>query len=564
MRTTQLIIIFFVLTIFSCRNKTELNNEEVKSLSAKYGMVVSASPLASEIGNNILKQGGNAIDAAIAVQFALAVTYPEAGNIGGGGFMVIRLKDGSSFSLDYREKAPMKAFETMYQNPDGSVKKDASLLGYHSCGVPGSVDGMVTAYNKFGTLPWEKLVQPSIDLAENGFAISESEAKNLDRIQKDLKNENSVAPGFLLKNNWKQGDLLVQHDLAKTLKEIRDHKRRGFYEGITAEKIVREMRNGNGLISNEDLENYHSVWREPITGSYRGYKVISMGPPSSGGILLVQLLKMIEKFRPDTLGWNDYRYIHLLCEAEKRAFADRAEYLGDDDFITVPASQLTDSTYLAGRFGDFSFNSITNGITYGRLNMPFESDETTHFSIIDRERNAVAVTTTLNNLYGSKVVVNGSGFFLNDEMDDFSIKPGHLNLFGLPGGTANAIRPGKRMLSSMTPTIIEKNDSLFCVLGSPGGSKIITSVFQTLLNIIDFNMDIDQAIAAGRFHHQGIPDTLYYETNRVKPVAFITLTNLGYNLREIKSTGRVDAILVENNMLNGAGDPRGDDSASGY
>lgn len=564
MKKPFLYLAIFFFLLFYCRGRKNDGLHITKTAAGSNGMVVSAYPLASEAGIRILKNGGNAVDAAIAVQFALAVVYPAAGNIGGGGFMVIRLGNGKAYTLDFRETAPGKAYEKMYQNPDGTIIRNASITGHMASGVPGTVDGMIAAHEKFGELPWKDLIQPAIDLANNGFPLTKAEAESLNKNRDAFIDANTIPPDFLIKNHWSAGEILVQKDLARTLSLIRDFKRDGFYKGITAENIVNEMRRGKGDITKEDLLNYHSIWRKPITGEYKGYRFITMGPPSSGGLVLSQLLKMIEPFDPDTIGWNDPRYIHLICEAEKRAFADRAEYMGDEDFYPVPVKELTDSIYLQKRMKNFTFGEMTGKTSAGAIQSIKESDETTHFSIVDKEQNAVAVTTTLNNLFGSKVVVAGSGFFLNDEMDDFSIKPGHPNMFGLTGGEANSIQPHKRMLSSMTPTIIEKDGGLYCVLGSPGGSKIITTVFQVILNLIDFKMNPEQAVHAGRFHHQGVPDTLYYEATRLNRAAIRELEKIGYHPEKVSSIGRVDAVILQENQMTGVADVRGDDSASGY
>ncbi len=534
-------------------------------LLADSGMVVSAHPLASDVGLEILKNGGNAVEAAIAVQFALAVTHPSAGNLGGGGFMVIRLKDGSSYTLDFREAAPLKAHRDMYLSDSGTVVDQLSIDGHLASGVPGSVDGMIKAYEKFGQMDWAKLVQPSIDLALNGFALTKKEAAGLNNNQEKFKSLNTVAPDFLL-GDWKAGDKVVYTDLGHTLERIRDQKRAGFYEGKTADDIVSEMERGSGIISYEDLKTYQSKWRDPIFGYYKGYKVISMPPPSSGGVALLQLLGIVEDFPLNTLGWQNDETIHAIVEAERRVYADRATYLGDPDFTKVPVKELVDHTYLTERMSNFNPKIATpsDSVAAGSIQY-YESDETTHFSVVDKFGNAVSVTTTLNGGYGSKVVVSGSGFILNNEMDDFSVKPGVPNMFGLIGGEANSIQPKKRMLSSMTPTIVEKDNELFMVVGTPGGSTIITSVFQVILNVIDHNMGMQEAVEVPRFHSQWLPDVVVYENGRIDSLALQKLEDRGHQFNTTGSIGRVDAILVrKDGKLEGGADPRGDDAASGY
>jgi gamma-glutamyltranspeptidase/glutathione hydrolase len=525
--------------------------------------VSTAHPLATKVGIEILKQGGNAADAAIAVQFALAVCYPGAGNIGGGGFFLHRDKNGKVVSLDFREKAPLKAGADMYLDSLKNPVNDASMYGALAAGVPGSVDGMVQAYEKLSALKnWKILIQPAIDLAQQGFAITQNEADNLNENQSFFEKYNQHQTAFH-KKTWKKGDLLVQPELAKTLKHIQSKGRDGFYKGEVAEQIVLEMKRSGGLITKEDLANYQSKWREPLTGNYRGYKVYSMGPPSSGGLALLQLLKMTEPFPLREMEFHSAAHIHLLAEAERRAFADRAFYLGDPDFVDVPTGFLLDSVYLLQRMADFDprRSTISDSISHGKR----ESEETTHFSIVDSEGNAASVTTTLNGSYGAFTVVEGAGFILNNEMDDFSIKPGFPNMYGLVGGEANKIEPEKRMLSSMTPTIITKNDSLFMVVGTPGGSTIITSVFQVIVNVIDFNMSLFDAVNETRFHHQWKPDQIYTENGCLQPNVKMVLESLGHKIKIREPIGRVEAILVDKNkLLTVVADPRGDDDAKGY
>lgn len=535
-------------------------------LYRKKAMVVTAHPLASKVGNNILRQGGNAIDAAIAVQFALAVVYPVAGNIGGGGFMVCRMNTGESYTLDFREKAPIQASEDMYLDKIGEVIDKLSTESHLACGVPGTVDGMVMAYEKFGTIPWEILIQPAIDLAENGFPITGQQAENLNASQQNFRNLNTVRSSHLLKSSWNRGDTLRQHDLAATLRRIGNDSRDGFYKGRTAELILAEMKRGGGIISAEDLNNYRSVWREPVRTDYKDYTIISMGPPSSGGIALIQLLQMISSYEVNKWGWQSAKFLHLVIEAEKRVYADRSVYLGDEDFYDVPVSQLLDPDYNHRRMAGFRQDKATpaDSISEGKITF-IESGETTHFSIVDPFGNAVALTTTLNGAFGSKIMVGNAGFFLNNEMDDFSVKPGYPNMFGLTGGEANAIAPGKRMLSSMTPTIVEKNDSLFMVTGTPGGATIITSVFQSILNVIEFHMTMQESVNAPRFHNQWKPDQTRYEPGRINKYALRDLIKMGHQFKEVNSIGQVNAILIlPNGMIEGAADPRGDNAAEGF
>lgn len=535
---------------------------------ADSAMVASAHPIASQVGITILKKGGNAIDAAVATQFALAVVYPNAGNIGGGGFMVLRMNNGEINSLDFRETAPMKASRDMYLDENGNVIKGKSSFGILSVGVPGSVDGMIRAHQKYGYLPWKVLVQPAIDLAEKGFPITKLQADELNKLKEEfLKWNDTSYPIPLVKENWKAGDTLVQKDLARTLTLIRDNGRDGFYSGPTADNIITLMQNRGGIISYDDLNKYKSVWRKPVIGWYKNYKIISMPPPSSGGIALMQLLKMIEPYNVKNMQWNKKEYVHLLVEAEKRVYADRSIHIGDPDFYPVPVIQLLDSHYIVSRMNDFNSEKRTDCklISAGVFEKITESEQTTHFSIVDKWRNAVSVTTTINSAYGSYIFVPGSGFLLNNEMDDFSVKPGTPNMYGLIGAEANAITPGKRMLSSMTPTILEKNGKLFMVLGTPGGSTIITTVFQTILNVTEHNMTMQEAVNARRFHHQWKPDTIFIEENALDSLTVKELQKKEHNILKRSLIGRTDAILVlPNNRLEGGADPRGDDKAMGY
>lgn len=563
------IILTLCFLTFRCSTQVteEITEEPVTGLLADQAMVVSAHPLASEVGVEILKKGGNAVDAAIAVQFALAVVYPAAGNIGGGGFMVIREASGLTDCLDYREKAPLAADRNMYLDEDENVIEDASTLGHLASGVPGSVDGMVRAHERYGSLPWADLVQPSVDLAENGFVLTEREAEGLNRGKDRFIEQNTVTPEFLInEDEWQAGDTILMSELAETMKLIRDQGRDGFYAGKTAELLVEEMKRGGGIITLEDLAKYEAKFREPVVAEYEGYRMISMPPPSSGGIALVQLLNSVEEFSIGEMGHNTKSTVHTMVEAERRVYADRAKFLGDADFYPVPVQELLSKEYNRARMQDFDSTQATPSsmISEGEP-APIESLETTHFSIVDKDRMAVSVTTTLNGGYGSKVVVGGAGFFLNNEMDDFSIKPGYPNMFGLVGGEANAIQSEKRMLSSMTPTIVEKDDSLFMVVGTPGGSTIITSVYQTILNVLDHEMGMQAAVNAGRFHHQWKPDTIFAEPKALTNDVIKDLEDMGHHVVDRGSIGRVDAILVlPDGRLEGGADPRGDDAAAGY
>jgi gamma-glutamyltranspeptidase/glutathione hydrolase len=533
----------------------------------KNGMVVSAHPEASQVGIEILKKGGNAIDAAVAVQFALAVVYPNAGNIGGGGFMVYRSSKGEVNTLDFREKAAASASRNMYLDSVGNPIVDKSLYGHLAAGVPGSVDGMVQAHQKYGKLTWTEVLKPAINLAEKGFKITKRQAAELNSLHQKFMKFNPDGTAFVnLESTWKENDLLVQTELANTLKLVQQKGRSGFYEGTVADAIVAEMQSGKGLVTKEDLKNYHSAWRKPITGNYRGYKVITMPPTSSGGIALVQLLKSVEPFPLKRWGHNADSTVQVIVEAERRVYADRAKHLGDPDFYKVPQSQLLDSVYNSKRMSSFNWAAATpsSQVLAGDIKGA-EHEETTHFSIVDHDGNAVSITTTLNGSYGALVAVKGAGFLLNNEMDDFSVKPGAPNMYGLIGGEANSIAPNKRMLSSMTPSIVEKNGNLFMVVGTPGGSTIITSVFQTIINVIDFDMNMQQAVAAKKFHHQWLPDEVYIEKEAIDSLAIDKLTLKGYKISPRGAIGRVDAILkTSSGSYQGGADPRGDDTAVGY
>lgn len=562
-------IIFFSASLFfSPTFAQKLNYSSQKNALGSQAMVVSPHPLASEVGLSILQAGGNAVDATIAVQFAQAVVYPRAGNIGGGGFMVIRMKNGETASIDYREKAPRKAHRNMYLDESGNIIPGLSTKGHLAAGVPGTVDGLIQAHEKYGKLPFSQLIQPAIELAEKGYPVSLTEAKRLNRFQADFKAVNDD-PNPFIREGWKEGDMLVQTKLASTLRSIQQKGRAGFYKGKVAKAIVKEMKEGNGIISKRDLAKYRAQWRDVVTGQYKDYKIISMPPPSSGGIALLQLLKMVEDYPIEEWGFHDPRTIHLMVEAERRAYADRSQHLGDMDFYPVPIDSLLSKDYVEGRMANFSPNkaSLSSDILAGAFQGQIkESFETTHSSIVDKDGNAVSLTTTLNSNFGCKVWVDEAGFFLNNEMDDFSSKPGVPNQFGLVGAEANAIQAGKRMLSSMTPTIIEKEGDLFMVIGAPGGSTIITAVFQVFLNVAAFGMDLKEAVNASRFHHQWLPDRILIEKNGMNEELKEKLKALGHQLYEVNYMAVIKAIhRLENGSLQGVGDRRNpDDDAKGY
>ncbi|MFD0939788.1 gamma-glutamyltransferase [Pedobacter boryungensis] len=530
------------------------------------GMVVSANEIASEVGVEILKKGGNAVDAAVAVQFALAVVYPNAGNIGGGGFMVYRSAKGEINSLDFREKASASAGRDMYLDASGNPIVDKSLHGQLAAGVPGSVAGMAEAHQKYGHLKWEDLLAPAIRLAQDGFKLSARQARELNGLKGTFTKLNPLGTALIKETKWVEGDVLVQTELANTLKLIASKGRSGFYEGAVADSIVAEMQRGGGIITKQDLASYKAIWRKPVTGEYRGYEVVTMPPPSSGGIALIQLLKSVEPYPLTKWGFNSDSTVQLMVEAERRVYADRAAHLGDPDFYPVPQTKLIENGYIKQRMSTFNWQKASTSaeISAGEI-APKEHEETTHFSIVDRDGNAVAITTTLNGSYGAGVVVKGAGFLLNNEMDDFSVKPGVPNMYGLVGGEANAIAPNKRMLSSMTPAILSKDGELFMVVGTPGGSTIITSVFQTILNVIDFNMSMQSAVNAKKFHHQWLPDEVAVEDKAIDSLTTEKLKAKGYKFVNRGAIGRVDAILKTKwGYYQGGADPRGDDKTVGW
>lgn len=562
---------FFLLFIgiSACRQAEKTTTYAIeKSVVADNAMIVSAHPLASEVGRDILKQGGNAVDAAVAVQFALAVVYPRAGNIGGGGLMVIREANGTATTLDYREKAPASASRDMYLDSLKNVVEGLSTAGHLASGVPGTPAGMWAAHQKYGKLDWAKLVQPAVELAKKGYYISATEANRLNKFEEAFRTNNTQPTVFIKDEKWAVGELLQQSDLAASLNRVREDGRDGFYTGKTAELIVAEMQRGNGIISLEDLKNYDAKWREAITTDYKNYRLISMPPPSSGGVAVAQMLEMIEPYPLADYGFQSKAAIHLMVEAERRAYADRAKFLGDTDFYPVPIDSLMQADYLKERMADFSPTeaSVSDSIASGDFKITLESFETTHTSVVDEAGMAVSVTTTINSNFGNKVVVGGAGFFLNNEMDDFSAKPGVPNQFGLLGAEANAIAPNKRMLSSMTPTIIEKDGKLFMVLGAPGGSTIITAVFQTFVNVAEFGMPLDEAVWAGRFHHQFYPDAIWVEKDILNTAMRDSLKAMGHAFEERDYMAVIKAIQVlPDGKLHGVGDKRNpDDAAVGY
>lgn len=533
------------------------------------GVVSSTDIFASETGIEILTKGGNAVDAAIAVQFVLAVTVPRAGNIGGGGFMMVHLEDGSVKALDFREKAPINASRDMFLDENGEYIPERSRVGGLASGVPGTVDGMISALERHGTLPLEVIMEPAIRLAHDGFPLTHSMAQDLNNRVDEFSQFEASKEYFTKADGslWKAGDLFVQNELAETLERIARQGRDGFYSGITARLIVQEMQKTGGIITLRDLRNYRSTWRDPIESSFSGHNFYMMPPPSSGGIVIQQILKMIEIVGVENLDFNSAEYIHLLAEAMRRSFADRNYYLGDPDFVDIPLSTLMSSDYLSERISDFNPIDATSSedISYGQLEAYPERAETTHFSVVDKNGMAVAVTTTLNGSFGSFVSVNGAGFLMNNEMDDFSAKPGEPNMFGLIGAEANAVEPEKRMLSSMSPTIVTKDGSIRMIAGGAGGPRIITATLQNILNVLLFDMNAEQAINAPRFHHQWLPDRLSIEPLNLSPDTQALLRSMGHEIHVLGNIGRTHIIILddEGNRY-GAADPRGDGAVRGY
>ncbi|PPK86433.1 gamma-glutamyltranspeptidase/glutathione hydrolase [Neolewinella xylanilytica] len=553
------------LLLVGCRSEPKVDYEAQKSATFTTAAVAGPHPLATRTAVEVLRRGGNAIDAAVAMQFAMAVVFPRAGNIGGGGFLVYRAADGATLSLDYRETAPAAASRDMYLDTAGNVTEGLSTRGHLAVGVPGTVAGIAAMHERLGTLPWAELLQPAIDFARDGYRLSESEIDRLKRYHADFNEFNETTP--FSDSTLGAGAQVKQPDLAATLIRIQEAGRDGFYTGETADLIVAEMESGGGLITRDDLAAYAPAWKEPITKDYKGYRLLSMPPSSSGGVALAQMAEMVEPYPLGDYGFQSVRSVQVIAEAMRRAYADRAEYLGDAKFYPVPVDSLLDDAYLRQRMADFRFDTAGTSVTTvaGQVAMK-ENFETTHISIVDSLGNAVSITTTLNGNYGSKVMVDGGGFFLNNEMDDFSAKPGVPNMFGLVGKEANAIEPGKRMLSSMTPTIVEKEGELFMVIGAPGGSTIITAVLQTFLNVAEYGMELPEAVAAPRFHHQWLPDQILYETDALAGGVLDSLTELGYQFREVNSMAVIKAVRVlPDGSLQAAADPRNpDDDVEGY
>ncbi|HRQ54312.1 MAG TPA: gamma-glutamyltransferase [Ignavibacteriaceae bacterium] len=559
-------IVFIVFLIFHFT--TNSFSESQDPVRGKNGMVVSASELASKVGVEILKKGGNAVDAAVAVGFALAVTHPSAGNIGGGGFMVIHLNNGTNTTIDYREKAPASANEFIFQDSLGNFLPDKSQSGVTSSGVPGSVAGLIYALEKYGSLSLAEVLQPAIDLARNGFELQYRLAKSL-AYELEYFNQYESSKKVFTKDGipFNEGELLIQKDLANTLELIKQRGAAGFYSGKTAELIVNQIKQLGGFITLDDLSNYKPVERIPITTDYRGYKVITMGPPSGGGVTLLQMLNILENYSFTKEEWGSSNYIHKLVETMKYSFADRSKHIGDPDFYNVPIDWLLSKKYAKEIFNKITDVAVPSSeILPGVANSYLESEETTHYSVVDKFGNSVSTTTTINSSYGSKIVVEGAGFLLNNEMDDFSSKPGEPNQFGLIGSEANKIEPNKRMQSSMSPTIILKDDKTFMLIGSPGGSTISTIVLQVILNVLDFNMDIQKAIDMPHIHHQWLPDVINYERFGLSLDVIQSLKNKGQVLGGIRSLGRCEGIVVdsENKIIFGATDPRGYGAAVGY
>ena len=560
--------IVFTTFIFSFQLLTAANSNPV---FGENGMIVSTSKQTSEAGIQILKKGGNAVDAAVAVGFALAVTSSSNGNIGGGGFMVAAMANGETFTLDHREKAPATAHRDLFLNDSGNVIPGMSLFSRAGSGVPGTVDGLIRALEDHGSgkISLRQALAPAIRLAEKGFKISHYEARRFNGYKSFFERNDAASKIFIRQNEtpWSTGDKFVQKDLTKTLKRIAKFGRDGFYSGPVADLIVTEMKRGNGLISHDDLENYSSVYRDPVKGIYKGHEIISMGPPSSGGALLINMMNMLENYAVDSLSWNSSDYIHLVTEVERRAYADRAEHMGDPDFWDVPLDMLTSKEYAQSRINDISLEKATPSSAVSASGAPgYESRETTHYSVVDQWGNAVSVTTTINLSYGSGHLVKGAGFFLNNEMDDFSSKPGVPNAFGLVGNEANSIQAGKRPLSSMTPTIVLKGGKPFMVIGSPGGSTIITTTMQAILNVVDYGMDIKEAVSSPRFHSQWVPDVIMTEPRGLSKDVIQNLESKGHTLVPYKwgYIGEANGILISEDGFYGGGDSRGETSAIGY
>ncbi|HVN59538.1 MAG TPA: gamma-glutamyltransferase [Bacteroidales bacterium] len=566
MRSLGIAILLIVAAFYQPGARNVHNETGNSGITVRQGMVVSAMKQASGAGLSILKKGGNAIDAAVATGFALSVCYPEAGNIGGGGFMLIRMADGRTEVLDYREKAPLASRRDMYLDASGNVVQDLSTSTSLASGVPGSVAGLLEAHRKYGSLPFREVIQPAIDLAEKGFPLTAWQAESFNRGREDFTTRNRVRPRFVSRNPWKEGDTLRQPELGATLMLIRDKGRDGFYDGSVAGMIVRQMQRGNGIITADDLKAYRPVWRAPVSGHFHGYTILTVPPPSGGGITLLQVLKMAEDNGIDKTSFHSVQSIHLIVECERRAFADRSFFAGDADFVKVPVETLLAAGYLDGRMKDYSPGSasLSDEISHGEPEAP-QHEETTHYSVTDKYGNAVSTTTTLNGTFGNCIVVEGAGFLLNNEMDDFSVKPGVPNMYGLIGGEANAIYPGKRILSSMTPSIVTKDEKLVMVTGSPGGSTIPTTVMQVILNVVLYGMNIRDAVNAPRYHHQWLPDLIYVEDNALDGETKKRLEEMGHKFMKRGPIGSANSImrLSDGNYMSGE-DKRGNNVAAGY
>ena len=566
--TNYIAIILVMITLFSsCNSRVNQIDIENHTIIDDSAMVVTANPLATQVGVHILKEGGNAFDAAVAVQFALTVVYPRAGNIGGGGFAVYRMANGETGSLDFREKAPKAAYRDMYLDSLGNVISGKSKHGIFSVGVPGTVKGMEALQRKFGNLKWDDIIAPSIGLALLGYPISANEAVVLNKYRKDFIALNGTNHPYVKEKEWEAGDSIKHPKLAETLFRIGEKGSREFYRGLTAKRIVKESKARGGILTIQDLNNYEVVWRNPIIADIENYRIISMGAPSSGGIAIAQLLTGAQLLNIKQYAHNSTKAIHLMTELERRVFADRATYLGDPDFYSVPEKMLTSKEYLEKRFATIDMKKATPSqhIKEGNVEI-IESHETTHYSIVDQWGNAVSITTTLNGNFGSKVLVTGGGFFLNNEMDDFSVKPGEPNQFGLVGGEANAIAPEKRMLSSMSPTIVEKDGELWMVVGTPGGSTIITTTYQTIQNAMWYNMSMQEAVDATKSHSQWLPDVIHFEEDKMDSLVLDSLEKMGHKLAYWKVLGKMNCIMIhEDGKIEGAPDYlRGDNSAGGF
>lgn len=564
----HIVFILIALLCYSCKTDTVANKRQINSrgLIAKEAMVVSAREEASKIGIEILKKGGNAFDAMMATELALAVCYPYAGNLGGGGFLVYRLADGTKGALDYREKAPLAASKNMYLDENGEVIKDLSTVGSMAVGIPGTVAGIFKAQERFGQLDIKTILSPVIELARKGYVVTKKQEQRLAAYDSIFKTVNGKE--ILYNKNLNAGSTIQNQKLAETLERLALNGKDEFYKGETAKILVNYLQSKGSIITLEDLNKYDAKWRDPISFDYDDLTITSMPPPSSGGICLAQLMKMIEPFDLNDYGHNSLKTIQVLAEAEKRAYADRSFYLGDPDFVDIPVETLISDVYLNERMESFSFIEPTpvDSISHGSI-VGYESEETTHYSIVDQFGNAIAVTTTINGGYGSKLYVDELGFFLNNEMDDFSSKPGEPNYYGLLGAEANSIAPEKRMLSSMTPTIVEKDGDFYMSVGTPGGSTIITSVLQTILNVHEFGLTMQEAVNAPRFHNQWLPDEIRMEPNGFDENTIKKLEALGYHLNFKRSPviGKVDGILIlEDGTLEGGADNRGDDTAVGF